>query len=94
MPLEPTNHPNANASFWFGIIVALFFTLGFIAAVVTGDWPPVWLVIVSGVLSGIASVVNLKDTFETNDPWKTYFGVAAILITILIFVLPISAHSV
>lgn len=31
----------------------------------------------------VGSIVNFKNTFETNDNWKTYLGVAAIIYTVV-----------
>ncbi len=40
------------------------------------------------------AVVNFMNTFESNDPWKSWGGFIGLIVVILIFMIPISNHAV
>jgi hypothetical protein len=83
---EPTNHPNARASSWFGVAIFVLFIAAQAAcyfvhpelklfeseSFLTWDALALALCIVFGV-------INIQNKFETNENWKTYGGVVAIV---------------
>jgi len=96
--LDPNTHPNANGSHIFAIIIiaagilthvlafffdkSLYSSTGFIVAAVAGN-----------VIAITASAVNMANTFETNDTWKTAFGVASCIVSIVVSALPIALSN-
>lgn len=55
-------------------------------------WPPLWLQWLTIVVTLITAYINFKNTFSTNDDWKTYIDIGAIFLTVTIYAIPIGIH--
>lgn len=97
IPTESNQHPNANKSRLFAAIIVAFFII--FNALAYFVHPALHLFendsfltvdAIALALTIVFGVINVENTFETNDNWKTYGGVITILYTVLSFTLFIS----
>lgn len=91
IPKESSDHPNANGSRIFAIIIL---GLLLISAVVGfsqhffKDGTYLTFAIINGVSSLVVAGVNIENTFETNDSWKTVVGCASCIFSFLLIGIP------
>ena len=79
---EDPNHPNANGS---RIMTVILITAAILLHVLLAFFNPgvyqhsgFWIGDVTLIIAfSIMAVINLKNKFETNDPWKTWSFVIA-----------------
>src|SRR4051812_43186657 len=87
---EPTNHPNANGS----RLMALFNVVGFLLGLAL-PWITNHVVLYSSsgfivseallfVLSGVFTVIGIKNRFATNDDWKSLLGWGAVIASVIV----------
>ena len=86
MPLfESNNHPNANGSKILALVNILTFVIGiFLPVIFPGDHIHVVSTLILGAITAVSATIGFKNTFETNDAWKTYFQAASTFANIVI----------
>lgn len=56
--------------------------------------PSLSLIVLSVVANAVFFVISFKNTFETNDSWKTWGYIAVLILSYVMFLIPISSHAV
>jgi predicted MFS family arabinose efflux permease len=86
---------NTNGSKWLALITALLYaTFQVLAFTIYHPSDVMWIAadIMFGLICAASIGINLANTVGTNDPWKTWLAVLAIIATALLTLLPISSH--
>jgi multisubunit Na+/H+ antiporter MnhE subunit len=93
--MESNQHPNANGSRWLALITALLY-IGLNVLAFSVYHPVSWQWYASDIFFGLCCTfsifINVNDTFETHENWKTWLAIIFIVATFLLTVLPISSH--
>ena len=85
MPLfESNNHPNANGSKIFSFITIATFIIGFFLPVIFHHGIHFLAEALLAVATVVTAIVGFKNTFETNDPWKTVVQGASCFLNIIV----------
>jgi xanthosine utilization system XapX-like protein len=85
-----TQHANQNNSKILAAAALAVFIVMALLGVHFRALPARILIGIDGCVVLAAVAINIKNTFETNEPWKTYLAMGAIIFTILVFGIPIS----
>ena len=94
MPLfESNSHPNANGSKILSFVTILTFIAGiFLPVIFKVDHVRVVPEVLLGAATLATATVGFKNTFETNDAWKTVVQGASAFLNLLVPAIFISLH--
>jgi hypothetical protein len=86
---QPNTSPNANGSIWLGLINIASWFLGLSLPAIFqahGVYHTTHFALVETLVAVItvgAATVNLKNTFETNSPWKEDVGAFSVIANLI-----------